>query len=249
MAVCRFLLTVSLGLLCCLTAPLAQAEDKLLRVAVLDDAPPMAYRDRSGNLTGFSYTIAQALCQEMKVRCQFQVTRLDYLVDDLAAGNFDIAAVGLLNTPERGEKILFSKSVYRSISLWFARPGIEPGQHGIRVSTFRGSAHERHLKAQGWDVVVAQSDGQMLEQLSAGVAQAVVVPLMTSLGLQKNPKFLQFGLTATVLHAAELEGAASFGINPHRADLKAPLDKALDTILRNGVYERINTQFLPFRVN
>ena len=240
---------MGLGILGCLAATLAPAEDQPLRIAVLDDAPPLAYRDSAGNLTGFSYAVAQALCQEIKRPCQFQVTRLDYLVDDLAAGNFDIAAVGLLNTPERRQKILFTRSIYRSISLWFARPGVQPGQPGVRISTFRGSAHERYLKAQGWDVVSAQNDVQMIEQLSAGVAQAMVAPLMTSFSLQKNPKFLQLGLTPTVLRASELEGAASFGINPRHADLKAALDKALETIQRNGVYDRINTQFLPFRVN
>lgn len=249
MAAGRIFLTLGLGLLGCLVAALAQDEGKPLRIAVLDDAPPLAYRDNAGNLTGFSYAVAQALCQEIKRPCQFQVTRLDYLVDDLAAGNFDIAAVGLLNTPERRQKILFTKSIYRSISLWFAHPGVQPGQPGVRISTFRGSAHERYLKAQGWDVVSAQNDAQMIEQLSAGVAQAMVAPLMTSFGLQKNPKFMQLGLAPTVLHASELEGAASFGINPRHADLKAALDKALETIQRNGVYDRINTQFLPFRVN
>jgi ABC-type amino acid transport substrate-binding protein len=46
-----------------------------------------------------------------------------------------------------------------------------------------------------------------------------------------------------------LAGDASFGISKHRPDLKAPMDMAIDRIKTNGVYDRINTQFLPFRVN
>jgi len=226
----------------------AKAEPARLKVAVLDDAPPMSYRDAAGNLTGFSYAIAKALCADMKVICEFQVTKLDYMIDDLAAGHFDIAAIGLLNTPERRQKIIFSQPFYRSISLWFAKPGIQPGSPGVRVSAFRGSVQENYVKAQGWESISSQTDVQMIEQLSAGVAQAMIAPLMTSFNLQKNPRFLQLGLTPTVLQAPELEGYASFGISPKRAEIKEQLDKSLDNIRRNGTFDRINTQFLPFRV-
>ena len=63
------------------------------------------------------------------------------------------------------------------------------------------------------------------------------------------PDFLRLGLGSTVMKAPELVGNASFGINPRRPELKIAVDEALDRIKRNGVYERINTQFLPFRVH
>lgn len=226
----------------------ARAAADALRVAVLDDAPPMAYRDAAGNLTGFSHAIAQALCEEMKRVCEFQVTRLDRLVDDLAAGRYDVAALGLLNTPARRERILFSQPVYRSITLWLAAPKVQPGQAHVRVATFRGSVQENYVKAKGWPSIAAQTSDEMLDQLSAGVAQAIIVPLMTSFSLQKNPRFLAMGLRVTPLRGTELDGDACFGISPRQAALKQGLDKALETIRRNGVYDRINTRFLPFRV-
>lgn len=246
----RFPVVASLSLLLVLAllqCPARAAADAL-RVAVLDDAPPMAYRDGAGNLTGFSHAIAEALCEEMKRVCEFQVTRLDRLVDELAAGRYDVAALGLLNTPARREKILFSQPVYRSITLWLAAPKFRPGQANVRVSTFRGSVQENYVKAKGWPSIGVQTSDEMLDQLAAGVAQAIIVPLMTSFSLQKNPRFLDMGLQVTPLGAAELDGEACFGISPRQAELKETLDKALDTIRRNGVYDRINTRFLPFRV-
>ncbi len=225
------------------------ANSPALRVGVLDDAPPLAFRDANGNLTGFSIKLAQALCAELNVRCEMIVTKLDYLVDDLAAGHFDLVAVGLLNTPERRQKIGFTKPVYRSVTLWFARAGIEPGQPGTRVAAFKGSAQESYARTRGWDTVGAQTDVQIIEQLTAGVAQAAIAPLMTTLSLQKDPRFLKLGLTPKVLQVPELDGLACYGINPRRVDLKVPLDEAIEKIKRNGVYDRINSQFLPFRVN
>lgn len=245
----RLVLALCCGLLPALPGGMAWAESQpVFKVAVLDDAPPLAYRDAGGNLTGFSYSLAQAMCVELNVHCQFEVTKLDYLVDDLAAGHFDFAAVGLLNTVERRQKILFTRPVYRSVTMWFARPGVQPDQAGVRVAVFKGSAQERYALSQGWRTVAAQTDVQMVEQLAAGVVQVALAPLMTSLNLQKHGKFLQLGLRSTVLSAPELEGNACFGIAPGRADLKLRLDEALDKIKRNGIYDRINSLYLPFRV-
>ena len=203
------LASASLLLVLALFQSPARAAADALRVAVLDDAPPMAYRDATGNLTGFSHAVAQALCEEMKRVCEFQVTRLDRLVDDLAAGRYDVAALGLLNTPARRDKILFSQPVYRSITLWLSAPKFEPGQDKVRVSTFRGSVQENYVKTKGWPSIGAQTSDEMLDQLSAGVAQAIIVPLMTSFSLQKNPRFLDMVLRATPLHGTELDLASA----------------------------------------
>ncbi len=243
---CAFLSCLSLA--CCLFAGTARAEVPALRVAVLEESPPLGYRDANGNLTGFATTIARALCAEIGARCEFEATRLDSLIDRLAAGYFDVAAIGLLNTPERSRKVVFTKPVYRSVTLWVARPGVQPGDAAARVSIFRGSAHETYARAQRWQVIGAQNEVQMIEQLAAGVAQAAIVPLMTSLSLRRHPLFQQLGLSASVLQQPELAGNASFAINPQRAELKEVLDVALENIKRNGTYDRINTEFLPFRV-
>lgn len=220
-----------------------------LRVAVLDDAPPVGYRDATGQLTGFSIALMRALCAEMAVPCEFEPSKLEHLVDDLAAGHFDMAAVGLLETPERRRKLVFTQPVYRSQTLFFARSGVRPGTPGVRISTFKGSAQERYIREQGWDLIGARSDGQMVEQLRAGVAQACVVPLMSALALQRNGQFLRLGLKYDVLQVPELESKASFAIAPQRAELKPRFDRALEKIKRNGVFDRVNSQFLPLRVD
>lgn len=244
----RRTLLLSLGLMLVGFAVPARADLPVLRVAVLEGSPPLSYRDAAGKIAGFSPSIARALCDEIEVRCEFRATKLEYLIDDLAAGHFDIAAVGLLITPERSQKVLFSRPVYRSVAVWIAKPGVEPGQAGVRISVFKDSVHERYARSRQWEVVAAEDESQMIEQLSAGVARAAVSPLMTSIGLQRNPLFIRLGLKGKLMHVPELEGNACFAINPRRADLKESLDRALEKIKRNGIYDRINTEFLPFRV-
>jgi len=225
------------------------AGDKALRVAVLENSPPMAYRDTHGELTGFSIGIMRALCEEMRASCEYHVTTLDEVVDALAAGFYDIAAVSLLETPERRVRVLFAKPYFRSISLWFARPGVLPGQSGTRVAVVHGSAQERYVLAHAWSSVGVRTNGELAEPLRAGLAQAAVVPMSSAINLMKLPEFRELGLISTVMPDPELGGDASFAIAPARPELKEQMDAALERIKRNGTYDRINSLFLPFRIN
>ncbi len=241
-------LFVYLACLLSLGAGPSQAGDRVLKVAVLENSPPMAYREADGHLTGFSIEIIRALCEEMQVRCELAATRLDRVIDSLAAGEFDIAAVSLLDTPERRKRILYAKPYFRSVTLWFARPGVMPGDSGLRVAVVKGSAQESYARAQGWDTVGVPTNGELAAPLLAGIAQAAIVPMNTSLNLQKDKAFQSLGMVSTVMVAPALVGNASFGISPQRPELKDAVDGALERIKRNGVFERINSQFLPFRV-
>lgn len=241
---CRLLLGA-----CLLVGLPALAQTPAIKVGVFDDAPPLAYRDDKGKLTGFTVTIAEALCAELKLRCEMQVVRLETVIDDLAAGQIDVAAVGLLNTPERRKRIAFTKPVYRSTTLWFARPGVKLDAPGVRIAVFKGSAQERFAQSKGWQTIGAITDADIIDQLNAGVAQAGIAPLMSSFNLFRNPRFLKLGLSTQVFSTPELDTQASFGVNPRQTELKEALDRGLDTIKRNGVFDRINSQFLTLRVD
>lgn len=230
-------------------APAAIAETPVLRIAVLDDAPPLAYRNSKGSLTGFANEIMRALCTEMQASCEFVPVSLEHVIDELAMGHFDIAAIGLLPTPERQQKILFSRSVYRSMTILFSPDGVKPGQKGVRLSVFKGSAQENYVRRQGWEHVGALSESDIVEQLEAGISRYCLVPLMTSVNLQRNPRFAALDLKARLLPVSELSGDAAFGIAPGRKLIKDAVDQALERIQRNGVYDRLNSQFLPLRVN
>jgi len=225
------------------------ADDAALRVLVLENAPPMSFRDEFGQLTGFSVEIARAVCHEMRVNCAFDVVTQSAMLPTISQGKADIAAAGLLETPERRVKVLFAKPYYRSISLWLAPSGVTPGQAGVKVAVVGGSAQDAYGRKQGWDMHPVATHGDLGAPLLSGEAQAVLVPMISALSLQKNEAFRQLGLATTVLQAPELSGDASFGISPFRPELQKEINAALDRIKRNGTYDRINSRFLPFRVS
>lgn len=246
----RCLVTISVAaLLWSIFLPARAADESIIRVGVLDNSPPMAYRDSNGQLTGFTIALSRALCEEMHLNCRWQVTSLGTVIDEFKADQLDLAAVSLLDTPERRQHMLFAKPYFRSRSLWFAKPSVVQGSPGVRVAVVGGSAQERYAKAQGWQVVTVHSNGELGDPLANGQAQAAIIPMATALGLMQQSKFRSLGLASTVMEAAELSGDACFGISPRHPELKEQVDAALERLKRNGTYDRINTQFLPFRIN
>ena len=209
----------------------------------------MSFRDELGYLTGFSVEIARAVCSEMRVNCAFDVVKQSELFQIMSQGKADVAAAGLIETPERRARMLFAKPYYRSISLWLARAGVKPGQAGVRVAVVGGSAQEEYGRKRTWDLTTVATHGELSAPLISGEAQAVLVPMITAISLQKIQAFRQMDLVTTVFNVPELSGDASFGISPYRPELQKEINAALDRIKRNGTYDRINSRFLPFRVS
>lgn len=226
----------------------APAGEEKLRVAVIGDSPPMSYADKDGKLTGFNVAMAYALCETMKARCELQAIPLGKVVDAVAAGDFDFAAVSLLATPERRAKVLFSKPYYRSMSIWLSPLRVPPGNAGAVVAVVKGSAQARHVETQGWKMLPVTSHTELPALLVAGKADAAVVPMPTAIALLSEESLKTLGFKPTVLSDPLLAGDVCISINPKRPELKERIDAAIDTLKRDGRYDRINTQFLPFRL-
>ncbi|MDQ5941808.1 MAG: polar amino acid transport system substrate-binding protein [Pseudomonadota bacterium] len=237
------------GLLTALLAGSALASsEKEFRVAVIGSSPPMSYIDENGKLTGFNIEMGHALCEAMQTRCDFQLVPLGKVVDTVAAGEMDFAVVSLLATPERRKKVLFSKPYYRSLSIWLGKPELPPGSPKATAAAVTGSAQARYLETVGWKMHAVASHTEIPAALAAGKANAAVVPMLTALPLLHDDSVRSLGLESTILSDPLLTGDVCISINPKRVDLVERINSAIDQIKRDGRFDRINTKFLPFRL-
>jgi ABC-type amino acid transport substrate-binding protein len=236
------------GLLLAVGAALAIADERPLRVAVIDNSPPMSYENANGQLVGFNIELAEALCESMRARCTLKRMPIGDVVDSVAGGEVDFAAVSLLVTPERQRRVIFSKPYYRSMSVWLARPGLAPGSAGTTVAAVRGSAQARHIETQGWKSLFVEHHRELPALLASGGADAAIVPMPTSLQLMQDRQLQEAHIKPTILPDPLLGGDVAFSISPQRADLRARIDAAIDQVKNDGRFDRINTKYLPFRL-
>src|SRR5215210_2079916 len=54
-----------------------------LRIAVDDDFPPFSYKARTGALNGFNVAIASAICEDLRLTCEFSARSWDDLMPAL----------------------------------------------------------------------------------------------------------------------------------------------------------------------
>ena len=91
----------------------ATAEDaKPLRIGIEAAYPPFASKAPDGSIVGFDYDIGNALCEEMKVKCQWIEQGFDCLIPALKVRKIDAVISSMSITDERKKSVDFSKKYY-----------------------------------------------------------------------------------------------------------------------------------------
>jgi len=227
---------------------LAYGAEKI-RIGVLENSPPMSWREKDGEFMGYSIDMIKEVCDARSWECVFIPSSIQNSIEDLKSGRIDIAAMSLLATPERRKQILLARPYYTSISVWFARPGVNPGDEGVKVAVVNGSAQARFAKSQRWNVVEVNGHTELGPTVAGGKADGMLAPMMTVLGIRNDPTIQAMNLNVKTMKEPELTGQTSFGVSPLRPDLKKMLDSTLENLERSGIYDKINSRYVPFRVN
>lgn len=227
----------------------ASAAGVEVRVGALENSPPMSWLDQDGRFQGYSIDMMSEVCAELEWSCRFVPSSIAGVIGDLRTGRIDIAAMSLLPTDERRAQILLARPFYTSISVWFGKVNTRPGEQGIRVAVVRGSAQDRYAVRHGWNTIEVASNNELAKTVLDGKADGMLAPMMTVLGFRSDPAVQAMRLIVQPVNEPELTGATSFGISPDKPWLKGKVDAALEKLERNGVYDRINSRYVPFRVN
>ncbi|SFT79114.1 ABC transporter substrate-binding protein [Mesorhizobium sp. YR577] len=113
----RILMRVALGVsVMALAIGAAQAQEKTIKIGTEGAYPPFNNLTADGKLEGFDIDIANALCEEMKAKCEFVTQDWDGIIPALQAGKFDAIIASMSITPERLEKVDFSEKYYNTPS-------------------------------------------------------------------------------------------------------------------------------------
>ena len=79
-----------------------------LRVGTAADIPPLAMRDRDGQLMGLEVDLVRALATNMNVKVRFVEMPFAELIPALERGDVDLSVDGITITPERNARVAFA---------------------------------------------------------------------------------------------------------------------------------------------
>ncbi|HYG87114.1 MAG TPA: transporter substrate-binding domain-containing protein [Azospirillum sp.] len=233
-----------------------QAGAEPLRVAVTPWTG-FAMIDVNGQLTGFNVDIMRELCKRIAVECELVMMLPGEVIEKVIAGkDVDIAAAGLLRTPDRERRMLFTDRYWRSSSSFVARSGTFSAPtltalSGRRVAATRGSRQADYVREHFSGVAtVMEFPGfdDTLAAVAAGDADVGLLPTIAALNYLVSDAGHGMETIGDPLTEHGLGGDVAIALPLGREPLRDRLNQALRSILLDGRYDAINSRYFPFRI-
>jgi lysine-arginine-ornithine-binding protein len=213
--------------------------------------------DPNGKLVGFDIDIGNALCDAMKVKCEWVTSDWDGIIPALQAKKFDALIASMSITADRKKKIDFTNKYYTS-PVKFARikgSKIEitkKGMKGKTVGVQGGTVTENFINGHFKGILKVKTYGTQDEANLDFLAGRVDLLAADAFVLYK---FLDSD-AGKVAEAAGpnfddkkyLGEGIGIGVRKGDNDLRKKLNKAIAKIRADGTYKKINDKYFKFDV-
>lgn len=236
-----------------MAAGTVQAKDwKEVRIAFDVPYAPFEYKDDNGELTGFEVELADAMCKEMKAKCDFVIQDWDGMIPGIMARKFDAIMSSMSITEKRAERVLFSEPYYNTPGAWFARKGFDTdvtdmdAMKGKVVGVQRGTTMDTYVTDKMGNVVTIKRyttaedmaldlEGQRLDVvfLDYPVGEQTILP---------NDKFTEVG------EQVKLGEGMAVAMRKRDTDLAEKINTALQTLKDNGTYDTIMKKYFSYDI-
>jgi polar amino acid transport system substrate-binding protein len=226
-----------------------------LRIAVDEDFPPFSYKERLGALNGFNVAIASAICEDLRLTCEFSARPWDDLMPALERGEVDAVIAGINVTEDAVETADFTGAYYRSLGRFAVRrqnPIVKADMRalaGKRIGVTRGTAHEAWINEyfSRSNIRPFASAEEALEALRSGVVDTYfgdalqIMFWLTGSASQDCCRFVSGGYNDPGYFSHGMAIAVKRG----NTELRDVLDYGLDRLQSSGNFAQIFRRYFP----
>jgi polar amino acid transport system substrate-binding protein len=229
-----------------------------LKIGTEGAYPPFNNLTPDGKLVGFDIDIANALCTEMKVTCEFVTQDWDGIIPALQASKFDAIIASMSITDERKKQVDFTQKYYNTPSA-LAGPKdstvtavTKEGLAGKTVGVATSTTHFNYASQNFTDSTIKgyPSSQEFLLDLANGRLDAVEDDISVLEEWLKTPD----GACCKLLGQPSPQPIEIFGegagiaVRKGETDLVNKLNTAIKAIRANGEYKKINDKYFTFDV-
>ena len=249
---------------------------KKLRIGVEGAYPPFSQVNTQGQLEGFDIDIANALCATMQAECTLVQQDWDGIIPALMARKYDAIIASMSITPERKEKVDFTKKYYKTpaklvvakgTDIKILAEGDESGTisnatqakfnldalKGKAIGVQRATIHDSFLSDNFGDNVEIKRYGSQDEvylDLKAGRIDMALQDSIAALdGFLKTEDGKDFTFTGPAFTDAKWFGeGAGIAVRKGDDELREALNNAIEEIRANGTYQKIQEKYFDFDI-
>jgi polar amino acid transport system substrate-binding protein len=219
------------------------------------DFAPFSYLDASGALAGFSVELADAVCRELRLACEFAVRPWGEIAEAMGRGEGDAVIAGIKMTPENAENLDFTRPYYRPMARFAVHAQFklkEPYTRalaGKRIGVMAGSAHEAWLKEMfaHSNIRPFTTQSEALEALRTGAVDALFDDAARLMFWLAGPGARGCCRLVEGAYVDEnrFSPAMTIAVKRGNQQLLEALDYGLDRLQENGVYAAIFRRHFP----
>ena len=243
-------------LISCIISTGALAMDGMIRMGSEGYYPPFNYFDSAGTIKGFDIDIRNALCEQMKVTCEWVTTDWDGIIPALNANKFDTILASMAITEKRREKVSFTKPYYFNAVRFVVRKDLNltdampQDLKGLVIGTQSGTQEVKILNNFYPDSKVKRYpklDDALLD-LETGRVDAVLASqfvLGDWLDKQEDDGCCTF-IGKRFVDDENL--GTGIAVRKNDNELRENLNKAIDAIMADGTYTSIREKYFSFDI-
>jgi polar amino acid transport system substrate-binding protein len=244
-----------IGALMLLAGSTAQAQEITLRWGYGSAPfPPFTSKSASGKWTGFDVDIMDAMCQEMKVKCEVVEIAWDGIIPALQAKKIDLIWTGMSITDERLKVIDFTDRYRRGPAAFVAAKDLkveisEAGLKGKSVGVQKATNflnYLNHYYGNAASVKLYDSLDDATVDLAAGRIDVVMGDILQLKIFMKTDLGKDYEIKGITPVDPLLGRGAGAGIRKGDTALKEQLNAAIKAIRANGSYDAIAKKYFDF---
>ena len=236
----------------------AEAKDwSKVRIGTEGAYPPFNSLTADGQLIGFDIDIAKALCEEMKVECEFVTQDWDGMIPALQAGKFDAVIASMSITEERKEKVDFTNKYYNTPPA-IAVPkdsdiaeATDAALSGKMLGAQSSTTHSNYAEAKlpSAELKLYPTTDEYKLDLESGRIDAVIDDVVVLSEWVDSDAGACCKILGTLTPDPEINGpGAGIALRKGEDELRESFNKAIAALRENGKYKEINDKYFSFDV-
>ncbi|NOI16475.1 transporter substrate-binding domain-containing protein [Vibrio hepatarius] len=248
-----FALLVGFGL----TSNAFAKEWNTIRFMVEGAYPPFNWTSEEGELVGFDVDLANALCDELNVKCVIRKQDWDGIIPALLARKSDAIIAAMTITPAREKKVAFT-TPYAMVPQRFVMSKereIDPsekGMDGIVVGVQRATVGDQYL-SHAYPNIELRRYNTFDEAFSDLISGRLDTVFGGAIGLRSG--FLDtedgqdFHFTGPSYTEPKWFGkGVGIAVRKQDKDLQALLNKGLEAVIANGTHKKIASKYFSYDI-
>lgn len=237
----------------------AQAKEwKTVRFGIEGAYPPFSWTEGDGSLKGFDVDMANALCEEMQVKCKIVAQDWDGIIPSLLARKYDAIIAAMSITEERKKKVDFTHKYALIPNKFIAKKGAnldftKEGLKGVKIGVQRATTHDKYLTDNYGDAVeivrYGSFDEAYLDLANGRIAAVLGDASALEDGVLNKPGGEGYEFVGPSLTDPKWFGDG-FGIATRKQDkdLTEKLNAAIDALRAKGEYQKIEAKYFKYDV-